>query len=140
MSADLEPRITMLERLHNDNSVTLKAVQTDFHHMTKTLDKIEVTLSKFADVFAKVDNMENSIARCHARIDTIEIKTNNTSTDFTTCKATKLDRKDIKVLEEKLQAIETYQASQSWRGKIFDRVFFSLLSAIGAGILVYIKF
>lgn len=138
--SDLEPRVTMLERLHTDNSLLLKEVKTDFHHMTKTLDKIEVTLSRFAEVFSKVDNLESSIARCHSRVDAIENKTNITANDFSACKATKLDRKDIKTLEEKLSAIELATAASAWKGKLFDTVFYAGLTAIGTGVTVYFFF
>lgn len=142
---ELEPRVNALEKLHQDNSVTLREVQTDFHHMTKTLDKIEQTLSQFADVFAKVDEVGRASARAHSRIDRLETEYRATAGEFVACKATKLSRDDIRELQEhienvdkKVTTLEVSLAEDSWRGRLFDRFVMMAVGALGSGVGVYL--
>ena len=114
MPDNLEPRVVLLERLHSENTATLKAVQSDIHHMTKTFDKMEQTLSKFAELSVKLDGTRETAIRAHKRIDDIEIQLRGTSSDFNSCRSSKLDRKDIDPLVQKVSHLEVMIARTAW--------------------------
>jgi uncharacterized protein Yka (UPF0111/DUF47 family) len=136
----------MLERMGQDNSVTLKAMQIDFHKNTKTLEKVEETLSKFAEVFHKFDMVESSIKRAHSRIDSIETRTNSTSNEFYSCKASKLDKTDIKAISDKLDGvvsdmtdIKVTAAGERGKSDWMARIVWAILSGFLAAGFMYVQ-
>jgi archaellum component FlaC len=122
---EIEPRITHLEKMFSDNANTLTAVQADIHHMTKTFDKMEQTLGRITDVLGEVSTIRESVNRAHTRIDKIEIVSVDTKSDFNTCKATKLDKKDIEVLISEVQNVKLSVAHTAW----VERVVWLLVAA-----------
>ncbi|MDY0136350.1 MAG: hypothetical protein RBS36_04185 [Thiomicrospira sp.] len=144
--SDLEPRVRLLERTHEESNGTLKALQADFHRTTRTLEKIEQTLEKFAQVFHRFDMVESSIKRAHTRIDSIELKANTTSSDFYSCKAAKLDKTDLKAIDAKLDnvitevsTIKIAQASEKTKSDWVGRLVWALVSGFIAAGFVYMQ-
>lgn len=130
---DLEPRVSMLERLHHDNSLTLQAVQSDLHHMTRTFDKMEKTLSRITDTLSEVQIVRDSVSRSHARIDSLEVRVSNANDEFLKCKSSKLDKDDIKNLTAKVDGIIVESASRAWVERAAWIVFAAIVAIVFSG-------
>lgn len=131
----IEPRVEALEKIHNQNQVALSEIKNDFHHMTKAVDKIQEALTKFADIFSRVEQFESSVRRAHERLDRIEITVRNVSGDFYECKATKLNRADLKDLADKIGSIELNAAKMAWVNRLAWLILTPFVNAVILGVL-----
>lgn len=134
----IEPRVKYLEKIQQENQVTLRAIETDFHHMTKAVDKIQEALSKFAEVFSKVENFEGSVRRAHDRIDQIQVKLDATAGEFNVCKKTKLNHGDIGELTKKITAIEINIAKNAWIARLAWLVVTPVVTSIVLGVMGFL--
>ncbi len=123
--SELEPRVSQLERLNSDQNAALKAMQNDLHHISNTFKSMEKTFEKLVEVSYRVEGIKETAIRAHKRIDDLEIRLAATATDFTHCRASKLEKGDLKGITEKIDTltkdvteIKIQSASHAWVSKL----------------------